>query len=235
MLESFKILFGRSKPHIAFTIATDPPSMYFNFKIREEKLEQFEKMLNLPPGFKLTKIRTLLDDTEEYYWLTTNVYRVSGLTNGLRAECSVYVEDPEGRKRYMIVKAHTDKKSMDPINIVTKPSHLEYTFQENRLSIFLSADEKCYFKVEGALPEVKSMVFAAREWIQANDEIYWLNGVYDKPYYNGQMACAKLIHIPPDQLKLENTTEWSEYIEPEPQIVMFPSGHEYLVSPWWNI
>lgn len=112
-MEGFKILFGRSKPHISFTIETEPPSVYFNFRIRNEKLEKLEKMLNLPQGFKMVKIRTLTEDNEEHYWLTMNVYRVSGLTNGLRAECSVYVEDPEGRKRYMIVKARTDKKSMD--------------------------------------------------------------------------------------------------------------------------
>lgn len=234
-MESFKILFGRSKPHISFKIENDPPSIYFNFKIRNDMIETLENKLDLPQGFKLTKIQTLTEDTEAYYWWTSNLYRVSGLANGLRAECSVYVEDPEGRKRYMIVKARTNKKSMDPIDIVTPASRLEYSLNDKELNIYIGAEKDTYFKAKITIPEVKSTVFATREWIQANDEIYWLNGIYDKPYYNGQMACAELIKLPLDTVKIENTTEWGAFIEPEAQIVMFPAGHEYLVSPWWNI
>ena len=103
------------------------------------------------------------------------------------------------------------------------------------MRLYIGGDEQSFFKAEGVIPEIKTPTFASRDWIQANDEIYWLKGVFDKPYYNGNMACAELIKIPSTVLKMENTTEWSEYIEPDPQIVMFPSGHEYLVSPWWNI
>ena len=98
-IESIKILFGRGKPFITFTVEDDPPPIYFNFKIREDRIEDFETMLSLPSEFKLTKLRCLLEDKQEYYYMTLNVYRVSGLTNGLRAEWSTYVREPEGKTR----------------------------------------------------------------------------------------------------------------------------------------
>ena len=36
------------------------------------------------------------DHDEPEYLLTLNVYRVSGITNGLRAEWSTYIADPDG-------------------------------------------------------------------------------------------------------------------------------------------
>jgi hypothetical protein len=234
-MEGFKILFGRSKPIIRFTVEKDPPPMYFNFKIREDRVDELAHILNLPAGFALAKIRCLMDENQDNYRLTLNVYRVSGLTNGLRAEWSVYVKDPEGRTRYMIVEARSNKGSMDPIDIVTKKSKLEYSVEDNQIHIYIESNKGTYVKVETRIPEDPLTGFSTREWIRANDEIYWLNGIMDRSFHNSKMACAELILIPSEGLKIENTTKWGEFIEPDPLVVMYPSELEMLVSQWWNI
>ncbi len=235
IIEGFKILLGLSKPYIAFTVEDDPPSVYLNFKIQNDQIDEFEKMLGLPDGFKLTRIRCLMEDRQDYFCLTLNVYRVSGVTNGLRAEWSVYVRDPQGRTRYMIVEARSDKGSMDPIDIITKKSRLEHAVKKERIKTYVALDDDTSFELECMMPDVRSTVMPTREWIEANDDIYWSNGVSDRIYYNGKMACSELLSIPAGLVKIKDTTKYSEFVEPEPTVVVYPSSIEFIISPWWNV
>ncbi len=234
-MESIKILLGRSKPFIGFTVEEDPPSIYFNFKIKNDRVSDLENMLKLPAGFNLTPIRCLADDKQDYYCLTLNIYRVSGITNGLRAEWDMYVMDPQGRKRYMIVDARSDRGSMDPIEIITRKSKLEYSVKDKKISIYAASYGDTYFKAECSMSKTGSTAFASNEWVEANDDIYWLNGVIDRAFYNGKMACSELHKIPSGDIKIEDTTKWKEYIESISSVVIFPSSIEFLISPWWNL
>ena len=82
------ILLGRQKPVVPFRVEASPPSLYFNFPIRADRREQLLRHLRVPESFVLAPIRTLRGGEPDYY-LTLNIYRVSGITNGLRAELSL--------------------------------------------------------------------------------------------------------------------------------------------------
>ena len=235
IMQGFSIAFGRGKPFIKFTVEADPPTIYLNFRIKDESVEELEKTLDLPEGFRLTKIKCLDNESVENYYITLNVYRVSGLVNGFRAEWSVYVKDLSDKVRYMIVEARSSKGSMDPIAIKTKKSTVEYTHEDNQIQILIASKEDTLMRIQCKIPPSMSTVMASKAWTEANDEIYWLNGVFDRTYYNGKMTCSNYLQIPAEFAKIEDSTKWKDFIDPEPEIVMNPSEIELLVSPWWNI
>lgn len=233
--ESFKILFGKSNPFIRFTIENEPPCLYLSYKIRPDQVDNLEQALELPKGFKLAKIRCIKENQQDDYYMTLNVYRVSGITKGLRAEWSVFVTDPKGHTRYMIIEARANKKSMDPVNIITQDSTVEYILKDQNIHIFIESEGETYFKADCVIPEAPKLTFPTREWIKANDEIYWLNGVSDKPFFNSQMTSAELLLLPSESATIEDSTSWKKFLEPNPDIYLYPSTIEYLISPWWNI
>ena len=236
--EAACILLGRSKPMIRFTVEADPPSVYFNFRVRPDRIDALARHLDLPAGFSLAKIRCLEDDPEPYDCLTLNVYRVSGITNGLRAEWSVYVTDPEGKPRYMVVEARASGGSMDPVDIITRASRVELAVVDGTLETFVASENDSHFRASLPIPADPnaSAAPAAREWIEANDMIYWRNGVCDRVFYDAKMANARVGVISPDSATIEDTTSWREFIEPTPErLLVFSSALYFVISPWWNV
>lgn len=232
------ILLGKSKPVVPFTVEADPPSLYFNFRIRPDRRDALASHVGFPSRFSLAKIRCLEDDPESFDCLTLNVYRVSGITNGLRAEWSVYITDPEGKPRYMVVEARASSGSMDPVDIITRASRVEHARAGGTLETFVASDNDTFFRASSPVPP-ESNLFSSRaagEWIEANDVIYWRNGVCDRAFYDGKMANARIGVIPPESVRIEDTTVWRDFIEPVPErVLLFPSALFFVISPWWNI
>ena len=236
--EAIMIILGRSKPIVIFTVEGTPPSVYYNFRIRPDRVDALAQKLDLPPGFTLAKMRFLEGDPEPDYFVTLNIYRVSGITNGLRAEWSIYVQDPQGKPRYMVAEACTSQHSMDPVDIITRAGKMTHELKEDRVETYVESDHGTLFRASCPLPTDPNAPtgLAAREWIEANDHIYWLNGVIDRTLYDGKMVNAKIRVIPPESLTLEDTTSWQDYIEPMPfRTLVFPDAIEFVISPWWNL
>ncbi len=91
----------------------------------------FASAVDLPPGFSLAKVRILESDPVPRYWLSLNVYRVSGITTGLRAEWSTYVDDGSGTPRFMIVVARAADGSIDPIGPLAPPEPFSHSLGTN--------------------------------------------------------------------------------------------------------
>ena len=121
--ESLFILIGKSKPIVRFTVEASPPSLYFNFAILPGRLDELARQLDLP--HPLAPIRCL-EREEPFYCLTLNIYRVSGLANGIRAEWSLYVRGPDGVPRYLVVEAVADAGSMDPVAIISRAGQISH-------------------------------------------------------------------------------------------------------------
>jgi hypothetical protein len=227
------ILFGRAKPLVRFTVEASPPSVYFNFEIREDQREALEKELALP--LPLTTLRCLEGD-KPFYCISLNIYRVSGLANGIRAEWSAYVRDPLGKPRYMVLEAASDSGAMDPINLITRGGEATYVETNEGLSMMVVAEgggrftSTCRNWTKG--PVSKS----APEWIEANDYIYWRNGICDRTFYDSGMANPRARHIELDDVTIDDQTPWARYLEPTPRhVVVFEDAIEFAMSPWWNV
>ncbi len=236
LAEAAKLVRGDSKPLVRFTIEGSPPSVYFNFRIREDKLVALSDLLRLAPDLTLSPIRCR-EGEAPFHALTLNVYRVSGLTNGLRAEWSVYVRDASGKPRYLIVEARSSRPSMDPVELITRASRVEHALAASGLHTCVASDGATFTaRLTLPKPEVARQFASAKEWIEANDFIYWRNGVCDRVFYDGALANGKMWELDCDAADLSDQTAWSRYVEPRPRhIVMLACAAELVISPWWNV
>lgn len=228
---------GLEAPLHPFRVENDPPSLYFNFALDDAKLAAFDERFALPTGLTLAPIRCLEGDRARYV-LTLNVYRVSGLTNGLRAEWSTYVCDDTGKPRYLILEARANRRSLDPIALFTPAHEIVHAISDERLQTTISASEGRFYAGMPA-PDGRTMerVTLTREWVEANDYIYWLNGVADRVYYGGGLANARVVSIPTAAADLRDDTPFRAFIKvDEPlQIVAFLDPIELVISPWHNL
>jgi hypothetical protein len=237
MREALFIALRKSQPLVLFNIEADPPSIYINFRIRPDRIDALEAFIDLPDGLTLMPIRCL-EGEDPFLAITLNAYRVSGLANGVRAEWSVYVRDHEGKPRYLVLEAQSDAGSMDPVNIVTRPGDMEHTLEGDLLRTRVATELPGRFLAEARIPapERRQTVMADRQWIEANDYIYWRNGICDRTFHDGAMANTPLWCIPSENLRIEDASGWHEYIEPEPvHGVVFARRVQLAISPWWNV
>jgi hypothetical protein len=231
--ESLLILFGRAKPLVRFTVEADPPSVYFNFAIRPDQVESLERELGLP--HPLTPIRCL-EDEEPFHCITLNVYRVSGLANGMRAEWSLYVRDAGGIPRFVIVEAQADSGSMDPVHIITRAGEVVHAEVDGWLTSEIRSAGGARFKARYRNDPGGRPVRVAPEWVQANDYIYWGNGVCDRTFYDSGLANASARWVDAADVSIEDDTRWGRIADPTPRhVVIFESAIDFSMSPWWNI
>lgn len=231
----FMIAIGREQPLIRFTVENEPPSVYWVFRLKATAVAGLAEKLELPPQFSLCPIRCLADD-EPAYLMTLNVYRVSGLANGIRAEWSVYVHDGDGVPRYMVVDARSSQTSMDPVDVITRASTVIHERAGDTIRTQVGDGSKafnCTMRVPTPLPSVAS---AASEWVTANDFIYWGNGICDQTFYNVGLANAQQRRLGGETAVIDDQSAWAQFIEPEPvHILVFDHAIEFVVSPWANV
>jgi hypothetical protein len=230
----FFIAIGKEQPLIKFKIDGDPPSVYWVFRIINSRIDDLLEELRLPSQFSLSPIRCLITDEPEYL-MVVNVYHVSGLTNGVRSEWSVFVRDASNIPRYMIIDARSSQVSMDPIDIITKASTVVHERTGNQIQTRIGDAGKA-FKSSIILPEPAKTIEPSPEWIRANDVIYWQNGVSDRTFYNAEMAFSRQISISKSNFEIKNDSKWNEFIETDPSYILMVDGAlELIVSPWDNV
>lgn len=229
--------FGKAQPNVEFTVEADPPSVYYNFVVKADRLEAFKRYLELPANLPLAAIRCVEGEKEDYL-LTLNVYRVSGITNGVRAEFSTYIADEEGTPRYMVLEARDHEGSMDPINIFTKPSPVEHTRDGAAMTTLVESNDKALFeaRAEQAVFDTAPYVTIHGDWIAANDFIYWRNGIRDRCYYDAGMASPKVRALDPAAVELIDKTHWAEFLEPLPKhVLVYENPIHLMIVPWENL
>ncbi len=234
--ESFLILIGRSHPLVLFNVEADPPSVYVNFRVRADRVAALGEALDLPDGLALVPIRCLAGEAP-FHAITLNAYRVSGLVNGVRAEWSAFVRDAGGVPRYLVLEAQSDVGSMDPVHVVTRAGRMEHVLEGDRLRTRVTTANGGEFAAELRLPPPgeREALAAAPEWIEANDRIYWRNGICDRTFYDGSLATAPLWRVPAAGVQVADGSAWAAFLEPEPvHVVMLSRRVQFAISPWWN-
>jgi hypothetical protein len=228
-----RIALGREQPLVTFTVEDDPPSVYLVFTVRPESVDALRADAGLPDGLPLAPIRCLADD-EPRLLMALNVYRVSGITNGRRAEWSVFVAGPDGTPRYLVLDARSSSRSMDPVDLLTKASRVDHRRDGERIEMVIGPDGHAFragIDLHGALPADN-----AAEWVTANDRIYWTNGVYDRTFYDAGLADPAVVQVPTPDVTVDDRSRWSRYIDPVPvATLVFSQAIEFVVSPWANI
>ncbi len=240
---------GVAQPVLEFTVEDTPPSIFVNYVVPDAQAAAFESFIDLPPGFTLAKVQILGSDPAPRYWLSLNVYRVSGITTGLRAEWSTYVDDGSGTPRFMIVRARAAEGSVDPIGPIALPEPFGHSIDtagvihtDMSLTVdqgsgpVLTGDDLFHSTITLPDPADRHPVTPAFEWIAANDFIYWMNGVNDRTFHNATAHSAELISIDPADVTLDDQTEWMPYVDPVPaHVLVYLDKIEFMIGPWWNV
>lgn len=231
--DAILIAFAKTKPLVHFIVEAEPPSIYWNFEVKADRLADFEAAVDCT--MPLAPLRCL-EGEEPFYCLTLNMYRVSGLANGIRAEWSTYVHDEGGTVRYMVIEANADSGAVDSVNMITTGGECTHVDDDGTLtSDVLDSTEGRFHSVIDSVHEGEACR-ADREWIEANDYIYWRNGVCDRTFYDSGLANAKAHLIEPARCKIDDGTRFADLVESTPRhTVVFEAAIEFAMSPWWNI
>ena len=169
--------------------------------------------------------------------ITLNVYRVSGLANGLRAEWSLFVADPSGVARYMVFDARSSQSSMDPIAVMTRASTVVHERRGSVIDTRVGDGATTFVStINLSVGDEAPLVAPAPEWATANDFIYWGNGICDRTYYDAGMIDPKQRKVPTSACTIDDSTGWAELVEPEPvHVLVFENAIELVISPWENL
>lgn len=231
---------GQDQPLLKFRVLGEPQSLYINFEISPEKEADLLEYLDLPPGFKLAEV-AILEGEEPRRYLSLNIYGVDGLNgllSGLRAEWSVYVQKDGGRTSYMVVDAKSQGLTLDSVNWLSPGSYIRHEPTDNGYESFVASDWGASFASiisQQGLDEA-ILRYTNPAWIAANDRIYWLNGVADRTYYDGDLMDTPVLVIDPAALTFTDTTVWSSFVDAEPvSVLLFEEGFELVISPWYNV
>lgn len=233
--DAFLILIGRQRPHLSFKVLANPCSIYINFPIKRGMERQFIDYINLGDELSPVPVQILAGDRPGLM-LTLNIYEVSGLVHGPRAEWSTYIADSNGAPRYMVLEARAAAGSIDPVNLFTRPDRVEHQMRNNRIVSTVASEDGRLFSSSILVDEKHPMAQPANEWIQANDYIYWRNGVCDRTWYDGSLLNSKVYSVPAGDFTISDETPWARFVEEQPQNVLRYDGTlEFMISPWCNV
>jgi hypothetical protein len=100
----------------------------------------------------------------------------------------------------------------------------------------VASEEGKLFESSVRLDETHPLVGPASEWIEANDYIYWRNGICDRTYYDASLFNARVHSVPPEDVTIGDNTHWTRFVEPRPRHVLrFDGTLEFMISPWFNV
>ena len=235
MRDAVLILFGKQRPNLSFKVLADPCSIYINFTIKPAMASEFSRYINLADGLVPVPIRCLANE-KPALTLTLNIYEVSGIVKGTRAEWSTYVADADGVPRYMVLEARASQGSLDPVNFFTRADRVEHTMNADTIKSKVSSKDGGLFQSTLRLNKNHSAATPAAEWIAANDYIYWRNGVCDHSWYDASLFDAKVYSIPSKHVTIEDSTHWSRFVNPTPRNTLQYDGElDLMLSPWFNL
>jgi hypothetical protein len=225
---------GTAEPVTDFLVFEQPPSIYLNFLIKPDQREALSAAIPMPEGFELAPIRTVPKGPKEYI-LSLNVYDTVGVASGLRAEWSVYVtKQGDPAPRYMVLEAQSDAPSLDSVNGFTLPADVfVYEVVNDVINLDVQAPGVS-FQATIPLPENPARRDTAPEWIEANNLIYWGNGVADKIYYTGLVYDEPMAQVPLETVSITDGTEWAPFLVLD-EVLVFENRLDFIASPWNNL
>jgi hypothetical protein len=211
--------------------------LYFNWEVPAGSVPQLEAALQLPGrGFRIAPIEILRGEKPRPY-LSLNYYvtTIAGVLT-YRTEWSTYVvKSPDTRPRYMVLEVQSSEPGADPTypGFVKPAAEVSYTIDGRQVQVS-SPDFQASFVLPPSGKE--KTVKIGQPWAQANDALYWLNGVADIALYNGGLTDASPISVDPVSADVDNASTWARFIADRPSnIVLFSQPLEFAFTPYANL
>lgn len=219
------------------------PRINVNYEIPADSVEEFTRLLSLPPGLSLAPMK-FTDSSPSKYMLTLAVfhesftfdYELSPPWN--KAVWTTYIRDETGHiylNEYHVVLSQVGmdvveglKEGADLFDVsYTDNNTVEIAVEDNNVSLNITVPK---------LSAPANLIGLSDEWVDAHDRVYWKKGVYDKLYINDQLSEAKVSMIDASKLKIVQNTPWLHMIEEEPfEAFYFHDDVVFVSLPWENI
>jgi hypothetical protein len=230
--------------------------LYFNWEIPAQNVALLEDIFGLAArGFNIVPIEIIKGEKPKYY-LSLNFYSVviAGVVN-VRSEWSIYVAtagDP--KPRYMVIEILSNEAAADPtfINIdpqlppqqwFLKPgTAVSYSISDTEVEVS-NPDFLANFSLQPGLgqknaspPATGKYVEVGQPWAEANDVLYYVNGVADKALYNSNLTQAKLLSINPNKVQINNSSPWSGFVGDKPDnVLLYRQPLKLAFTPYFNL
>lgn len=229
---------GVEPPLVQFQVKADPPSLFYNFPIDEAQIQGLKDYIGLPDDWTLLPVTSVEGEAPEHM-MSLNVYEVGGITEGLRAEWSVYVDRGDGEPSYFVFKTHVEKFSMDPENIVTRPAKsFTHGIEDGAICTNILGHDGEAFSIRVPLDDTQEPreLKSDRQWLAANDYIFWPGGICDKVFFSSDVYNAPLIDHSSDDVELTHRALHTQFLKKGPPTVLALSKPAtFIVSPWDNV
>jgi hypothetical protein len=256
---------GEAQPLLNFVVLQDPPAVLIQWEILPEKRNDLIQFLNYPSWLEMIPLAILENDPMERFYVTLNLYGVSGLNGfltGVRAEWSIYVAKPGDRPSYMIIVADHDELSLSTVEGFVQGNGMKhertndggiFSFVPVRLDVKNKTkkddhaqqkdkpeeeEPEVYFEclIPTASLDTAVRTLPTRRWVAANDQIYYRNGVSDRAFYNGKIIDVPVLAVDPSTVVITDNSIFQDYINPVPiSVVVYTNQYELAVSPWFSI
>ncbi len=235
---------GGNQPWLYFNVGDAPNSVFINFEFRNQALIREFELEHLPRGFTLAPVR-IIDTESPRYFLVVNLYPSSGgLVEGARAEWSVFVNDPgSSEPRFLVIQAAAENISADSVRLLTLPEPVSHVLERGAINSYVgvvepaTGEEALYFNSRIDWPQSpESRVAFDREFVAANDYIYWGNAVADRGLYNASVYNRDAVRVAPGDVTLLDNSRWAQYVNAAPvHTLVYLNPLDFVISPWWNL
>ncbi len=224
--------FTRANIHVPFNVL--PESLYINYKLTPEEknvVENYISEKNLK--FNMEKI-TMQKNIKSGYYLSLNIYNCTSPVflnskETTRFEINTYVND-ECQKGTLIVDYLSNELSIDPVNIFKRLSSLTYS---NNKIVGKSKSQEIYLETKICIDPVNDeYVFITDDLTDYSDNIFYMNGIYDKLFYDASLT--KAILKKPTLCDLNFTFLNITFSEPE-SVFYFENQIDFVGGVWYNI
>ena len=224
----------------------DKSSLYINYRLTSEQYSTINQYLNNSKSrLKIAKTAILKDDNR-YFFLSINIYNCTSplfsmLTKDYvtRCEINTYVIDNLNNIGTLIIDYGTSQLSLDSYNLIKMPDKfIDYKKDNNNNKLYGYVKQKNIdFNFTIKLNEKLYSDRLSHDLIKYTDRIYYLDGIYDKLYYDTSLLNNPIVIINNNNNN-NNNIEFnflgSKFYNPD-SVFVFSEPINFVGSMWENL
>ena len=246
-MSSALIQTGEQEPLVDITVfGSDSklPRLVVNYEIPADSVDEFTRHLNLPDGFSLAPMSFTAGSTSRYILTLailheTFTFEYQNVSPMNKVVWTSYIQD-DNTGGIFLNEFHVllDVIGLD-VEYGFKPQAEVFTVShkdDNTVDIVVQ-DSGIKLQISAPMVnESKETLDLSDKWVNAHDRVYWKKGVYDKLYFNDQLAEARVSPIDKDQLNIAQQTPWLNLVNEKPfEAFYFMDDVTFVSVPWENI
>lgn len=183
--------YTKNNIHVPFTVA--PKSLYVNYKLNDYQVETIQSHLETNNcHFKMIPVQMENNHPADYY-VSLNIYNCTSPVfmndkQTTRFEINTYITNGE-KDGTLILDYISNELSVDPIDIFKSGSNVVY----NSSTIYANSNDKHIYLYGDIKKSPKdSHATIINDLVEYSDNIFYMNGIYDKLFYDTTLTKAVL-------------------------------------------